>query len=575
MNRRAPSFPRLATRLSSLAALALSVAACGDETASDEAAPTTAPPDAGEPQSSAIGSSRPAESSETLGPHQPEDTADSASSSRPFENGSSSTSDDVSHALVPAVIQARISTPARTQALQAFRRGSASAATLSSLKYYVRSIQVCESLVVQGSGFNDAAGCLELYRGNHDVLAADLSGDWAPLAEQARAIDEGYVDLMSSDSRGSLTRSTTLREQDVRSYNYGIITWALPVKVEAEIQLGDGSSLFTHDGVTTSEIIGTDNFRNYFTRAATSLLEPPAEEAVVLLGNGGNWFKFQQPFEITREDVTQGRDWVLDLVFNPEGIIKGYEGAYVNGNLREEDPMGTPIRGITVPMIDLVPVPHRASDHVVRESYSAEVEFGTHAFDVRVEVYSLEADPNRTILGVDVKTLVNESSNEPPPDAAKISRVDTDAEGNLTFGSFNDSPLISNFVRLPEVGDSHVARIACATHADRAGAEGGALIVVSSCPASSLDVQFTLVSRARLDGSLSFGGGDVDAGPPVTHESGARPDDAGVWMDASLPNSSVDDDRSSFGDGGTLTEQKDASEPGPTSDVENNVDAAL
>jgi hypothetical protein len=578
MSRRVSSKPihRLFARLPSVVAVAVLVTGCGDDTPSGGAAPTTVPPDAGDFRSSGAGSFVSSETSETaMGQPAPATSDTGNSASRPLEPLSSSASDVASTPAAPGVIQARIATPAQAPFLQGFRRGAATAATLSSLEYYVRSIQVCESLVVRGSGFTDAAGCLELYTGNHDVLVGDLAGDWAPLAEEARALDEGYVDLMSADSRASLTRSTTLREQDVRSYNYGIITWALPVKIQAEIDLGDGSFLFTHDGVTMSELIGADNFRNYFTRAATSLLEAPAEKAVVLLGNGGNWFKFQQPFEITPDDITEGRDWVLDLVFNPEGIIKGYEGSYVNGHLREEDELGTPIRGITVPMIDLVPVPHRRSDHVVRESYLAEVAIGPHAFELRVEVYSLEEDPNRSILGVDVKTLVTASSSEPPPDAAKVSRVATDSDGDLTFASFNDSELISNFVRLIDVGDRHGADIACATHDDRAGAEGGALIVVSSCPSPSLPVEFRLESRTRLDGSSSFGGSDVDAGPDVepATESGAI--DAGVWLDASLQSTTTEGASSHSGSGETAHGSGDAGETAATTGASSARDAAL
>lgn len=63
------------------------------------------------------------------------------------------------------------------------------------------------------------------------------------------------------------------------------------------------------------------------------------------------------------------------------------------------------------------------------------------------------------------------------------------------------------------------ARVRCATHADRAGAEGGAAIVVDSCPSEQLDVTFRLMGRTLLDGSLpappatdADAGADADAG---------------------------------------------------------------
>jgi hypothetical protein len=427
-----------------------------------------------------------------------------------------------SSSLARAAITAQLATPKTSGlALQSFRAGAAAAADLASLKYFIRSIQVCESLQPQGSGFQNPMGCLELYSGDQTALQTDLNGDLTPLADEARGIESGYIDLLSESSRGTLTRSTLLEPQHVRTYNYGIITWALPIKVKATVTLGDGSNLFTHDGVTTSEIIGNDNFRNYFTRSVTSLLQAPAEEAVVLLGNGGNWFKFQQGFQVTQADLDEGRSWVLDLVFNPDGIIKGYESGYVNGNLREEDDQGTPVRGVTVPMIDLVPVAHREADHVVRESYIANIDVNGNGFDVRVELYSSEGDPNHSVLGVDVKTLVTSTTTEPPPEASKVASVGANDDATLHFGSFNGSKIIDQFARLQTVGERGHATIACATHADRAGAEGGALIVLSTCPAPALDVEFTLHSRSRLDQSIPFQTLDPDAGLESQNDAAA------------------------------------------------------
>lgn len=429
----------------------------------------------------------------------------------------------------PAAIETRLQTPGATSPLlQAFRKGAASASGLTSLKYHISSISVCESLEAQGSGFNNPQGCLELYRGNEAAFPTDLNGDWTPLADAARASDDGFVNLVSPTSRAALTRSTALEASHVRSYNYGIITWALPVKLTASLDLGDGDFLYTHDGITTWELIGNDNFKNYFTRSASSLLEGPAQEAVVLLGNGGNWFKFQQPFEITEQDISEGRSWVLDLVFNPDGIVKGYEGGPSNANLREEDEQGTPVRAITVPMIDLVPVPHRAAEPIVRESYVANVTVANNNFDIRIELYSLESDPNQTVLGVDAKTLLSATTTEPPPEASKISYVNTNDSGTLRFGSFNESTIVDGFTRLSNVGQSHVAQVACATHADRAGAEGGAFLVLNTCPGPMIDVEFVLQSRTRLDGSVTIGGEpSPDAGAPESSESVT---DAGVAM---------------------------------------------
>jgi hypothetical protein len=273
--------------------------------------------------------------------------------------------------------------------------------------------------------------------------------------------------------------------------------------------------------VTTFQTVGADNYRDYFTTPSTSLAAPPAETAVVLLGNGGNWFKFQNPLSISADDIEQNRQWVLDLVFNPEGIVKGFSSdGYGYGNLREQGDSGV-ARGITVPMLDLAPVPHRASEHVVRESYRGRVNLGQQAFDARIELYSVEGDPNGTVYGVDAKSLVTEESTSLPPELSKISFVAPAEDGSLAFQSYNGTDIISGFRRVTEPLGTTLAQLRCATHADREGAEGGAAIVVDVCPAENVEVTFTLVGKSRLDGEIPLDVTPSDAGPSAQPDAGS------------------------------------------------------
>ena len=43
---------------------------------------------------------------------------------------------------------------------------------------------------------------------------------------------------------------------------------------------------------------------------------------------------------------------------------------------------------------------------MLRESYRAAMNLDGNAFDVRIELYSVEGDPDGTVYGVDAKTLV-------------------------------------------------------------------------------------------------------------------------------------------------------------------------
>jgi hypothetical protein len=433
-------------------------------------------------------------------------------------------------------LELRIAAPSAPEGsgneLLAFGGGGALRPGLESLKYAIFSVQICESLTPTGSGFGSPTGCLELYSHAAGQLGYGLNDDWVPLANTARASDEGFVDLLDPSARETLAARTELGSEQVRKYNYGIITWSLPVKVKASFVLNDGSQLYTHDGETVMELVGADNFKSYYTKPSTSLGVGPAEEAVVLLGNGGNWFKFQSPLEITEDDISENRQWVLDLVFNPEGIVKGFAGDAISlANLSERNDQGYTVRGVTVPLLDLAPVPHRASEQVLRESYRAPMNVSGQAYDVRIELYSVDGDPDSTIYGVDAKTLVTAESRAVPPEFSKVSFVSHEDDDSFTFKSFNSSAILTGFHRVTEEGGTTTARVVCAEHSDRAGAEGGAAIVVEHCPSENIDVTFTLVGRSTLAGHIPE--------PTLTPDAGAGdagPGDAGVPADASPPD---------------------------------------
>ncbi len=378
-------------------------------------------------------------------------------------------------------------------------------ANLESLRYYITSISICESLEVQGSGYNNPTGCLELYKRELGALSYDLNGDWRPLADVARASDEGYVDLIGS--RSALASQTPITHEHAHAYNYGIIGWALPVKVRASVPLSDGTTLYTHDGTTAFDT-NPDGYRAYYTAPSTPLTAGPAQDAVVILPNGGNWFKFQTPLTITASDVEEKRAFVLDLVFNPQGIVNGIAAQGTQGNISQRAADGTRQFEITVPMLDLAPVPHRADQRVLRESYVGATSADGNAFDVRIELYSIDGED--TVYGADVKTLINGASTGVPPSIAKASFVDREADGSLSISSWKHTPVITGLRR----GASSHVTLKCAEHTDRAGVEGGSAIVANRCPGATLDVVLTRVSRNVVEGSVptAVGAGPVDAG---------------------------------------------------------------
>ena len=92
----------------------------------------------------------------------------------------------------------------------------------------------------------------------------------------------------------------------------------------------------------------------------------------------------------------------------------------------------------------------------------------------------------------------------------------------MSFRSFTGAAVISGFHRVAEELGTTSASLVCATHENRAGVEGGAAIVVSTCPSANIDATFTLVGRRRLDGDIPLGLPIRDAG------ADAAPSDAGA-----------------------------------------------
>ena len=90
----------------------------------------------------------------------------------------------------------------------ALRIGSASAASLTSLKYFIQSIQICQDVVMMGSGYSNTKGCINLYenksadRPDYDhYLVTEAQGDTAP---------DRFIDLMTAEGQAALHQPGTL-----------------------------------------------------------------------------------------------------------------------------------------------------------------------------------------------------------------------------------------------------------------------------------------------------------------------------------------------------------------------------
>lgn len=375
-----------------------------------------------------------------------------------------------------------------------FSAGQTDAAGLTSMKYAIRQITICETLDTTGTGFNNQGNCLNLYDGPQlPSLEYDpATFNSITLAAAARASNEGFVDLLDPTSRATLSSTTALDAGHAHAYNWGIITWYLPIKLTASIPLNDGTTFRTLDGTSVRQTMPDGYVANY-TEASTAFdANPTAQEAVVVHGNGGTWFRFQNPFVITQADIDAGEQFVLDLTFNPEGLVKGFKGQ-VSPNSLLRDNAGN---GIDIPMLDLTPVAHKASEHVIKSTYTTSVSSLTDHLDVRYELYGLESDTAQTVYGVDVKTLVNAQTSAPFQAAPKVSFLETAADGSITFQGWDHGAMLTGFRQQSTVGATTAATLHCG---------GNSTFAIAGCGSpldpvghGSLSATFTLTAKTSL-----------------------------------------------------------------------------
>ena len=373
--------------------------------------------------------------------------------------------------------------------------GGTTAASLVSMKYFIKNIVICEEMETNGTATGNSKGCLTIYSvpENPAYAYTPQDTDFTHLADAARKSDEGFVDLMNATSRATLTKSTPLTKEHVHGYSYGAIYWNLPVKLTASIPMADGSTYYTHDGPTVRTVVGNDGFVAYPTVTPGALTDGPAEEATILHPNGGTWFKFQAPLVVTQKDLDDKVGYVLDLTFNPDGLVKGSSWGGPPPSIVEG---GAQPRSIIVPMLDLTPVPHRATESVTKETYVANVKAGDDDFDVRLELYYVKEDPKKTIYGVSAKTLVNARSTTTVSDFQKVSFLDTKDSGAIDFQAYDKTPMLTGFKRGTKAGDTSPATLHCAHYGDANGSSAGVLF--SGCDANGAPLTFTLTSISSL-----------------------------------------------------------------------------
>jgi len=370
--------------------------------------------------------------------------------------------------------------------------GQNGAAGLESLRFAIRNVSICRSLTPQGTGFSNPTGCISVYDGPRvPELEYDPNGDLTGLAAAARANDAPFVDLATAAGRAAITGTHEIMTSEIGEYQYGIITWYPPIKFQSSVNVDATTTLRTRDGVTSSRLVGADGYRQYLTTASAPLASAaPSELAVVLLPNGGNWFKFQTPLTIGSAaaaaaadagsadggadagDVGTGEFIDVDLVFDAEALVSAFTAnAGDSPRVCLVDGTGA---GFDVPMLDLAPIVRTDARAPSREDWVADLGGGV---GYRLSLYGVTPDANRRVYGVLSRSVMTAANVVPREwfNAPKIARVELAADGTLAFAETEGPPVVRGFRRTPTeatTGATVSAEVRCTGHDERPSPHG-------------------------------------------------------------------------------------------------------
>lgn len=234
----------------------------------------------------------------------------------------------------------------------------------------------------------------------------------------------------NADKKGAVTAG---------SYNYVVINWTPWIAATGSVTV-NGTTIYTK----SCTVDGTG-----LCVSGSSMASSPAAQALTKSANGGTWFKFQNPFVISDSDVSSQTEYAIDLVFNGTSAVAAVTNATPGsyGSVADTS-AGVTGNSIYVPMINLTPLPRKASDTTSKETYNITTADAQATY--RVELYYQKSDTNKTIYGVNAILVLNNSTSTSATtvdNGSKVASITTAANGSLALNGTDGSALVSGLVR--------------------------------------------------------------------------------------------------------------------------------
>lgn len=258
------------------------------------------------------------------------------------------------------------------------------------MEFFVSGIQLCESLEVNGTAYNNPKNCIKVFGTAGTVKGADLT-----LSNAADDTSTNWIDLMDADS---LKLATTSSTPEGGTYNYATIETAKPMRVSVAATVPNVSgTLKTCSGGATSGPSGLE-------KITVSNMTSCTQSKIVLRGKGGGvWTKFSGPITLT-----EGTSYAVDFITNPIGLFIGEKGVATNDEVTYVDSAHT----IHVPVIPFVAVIRESSKSTFREQYEISNISG-YPGKVVIDLYYAGTAANigtATIVGAGTRFIPNSSS---------------------------------------------------------------------------------------------------------------------------------------------------------------------
>lgn len=345
------------------------------------------------------------------------------------------------------------------------------ASGVESFQVAVADISIAKDLTTNGSGWSGISGPLALFNqdiGDHNKLDTTTVRD--------PAWSSHYIDFCDQASVGRIASSKPFTVRDTGNYNWVVINWSPYFRVRSTIPMPGGDTVFTHDGpVTRHRFPNSPNTDDayYITEPTKSLLQGPAEDALVRKNNGGTWFRFLKPLRLTEADLdsnttvpdTVGMDsvgkpiikfvpsgkWNVLLVFNPQDLLYAGENDHSNSSINGDIMSPDSSAYVHVPFLKATAVPYREGEDVLRETYEFSVQidkaWAKGTYGMRLELYLI----GDNVVASTVNAYPTDAALA-PPDVPVIFFAAAKSDGSLSLQGYDRSPIFDGFQRKHTLG---------------------------------------------------------------------------------------------------------------------------